>query len=81
MAVQLQLEISGSSGGFEAVQTWREAIGSWGADTELRHSMVPVVYVLSVHPSAEELPLLQNTRAIIGHLLAIPLKSKLENGG
>lgn len=33
----------------------RKPHGSWGADTELRHSMVPVVYVLSVHPSDEEL--------------------------
>lgn len=54
MAIQLQLEISSSSGGFEAVQTWRKPLGSWGADTELRRSMVPVVYV-SVHPSVEEL--------------------------
>lgn len=52
VAVQLQLEISSSNGGFEAIQTWRKPHGSWGADTELRHSMVPVVYV---HLSVEEL--------------------------
>lgn len=55
VTIQLQLQISSSTGGVEAVQTWRLPQGSWGADTELGPSMVSVVDLLPLRPSAEEL--------------------------
>lgn len=43
-----------------------------GADTELRHSMVAVVYVLSVHPSVEELTQVASSTEYANNHLTFP---------